>query len=116
MIAVAGLWACGGGSTAPTRGGGPVGSIIVGSGIQFVSDHNGSMNPAVDTITAGTTATWHWTGRESHSVESIGSLRFASSGILTGTGTHSVTFTVPGTYQYDCAVHGRDMTGTLVVR
>jgi plastocyanin len=35
------------------------------------------------------------------------------SGVASFTG---VTFTVPGTYQYDCAVHGRDMTGTLVVR
>jgi plastocyanin len=35
---------------------------------------------------------------------------------MTGTGTYAVTFTAAGTYQYDCAVHGQLMTGTIVVR
>jgi plastocyanin len=35
---------------------------------------------------------------------------------MTGSGTYAVTFTAPGTYQYDCAVHGKLMTGTIVVR
>jgi plastocyanin len=93
-----------------------VGSIAVGSGIQFVSGHNGSTNPAVDTIPVGTAVTWTWTGSLPHGVESIGTLRFASSDIRTGSGTHVVTFATPGTYQYDCAVHGQAMRGTLVVR
>ena len=29
--------------------------------------------------------------------------------------THQATFTSPGSYQYDCAVHGQLMTGTIVV-
>ena len=52
-----------------------------------------------------------------HSVESEGSRSFTSSEILTGRGsTYKVTFTAAGTYQYDCAVHGTMMTGTIVVR
>jgi plastocyanin len=36
---------------------------------------------------------------------------------MSGNGkTYSVTFTTPGTYQYDCAVHGEQMTGTIVVQ
>jgi plastocyanin len=36
---------------------------------------------------------------------------------LTGNGqTYSFTFTTPGTYHYDCAVHGVAMTGTIVVQ
>ena len=100
-------------------GGGPVGSVTVGPGIQFVSGHNGSQNPAVDTIAAGETVTWTWGANSAayggHSVQSVGSTSFASSAVRSS-GTHNVTFTTPGTYQYDCAVHGNAMTGTIVVR
>src|SRR2546426_9268046 len=41
-------------------GGGPVGSVTVGAGIQFLSGHNGTHNPAVDTIAVGGTGTWTW--------------------------------------------------------
>ena len=74
---------------------------------------------AVDTVPAGTMVTWTWsnTGSTSHSVESEGTTSFASSDILTGSGmTYSVTFTTPGTYEYDCAVHGQAMSGTIVVQ
>jgi len=121
IIALAGRGACGSNYGTGTGGGGgggggPVGSVTVGSGIQFVSGHNGTMNPAVDTIPVGGTATWTWAGSLPHSVQSVGSPSFASSGTLTGSGTYAITFPVAGTYQYDCAVHGSLMTGTIVVR
>jgi len=97
-------------------GGGPVGAVTVGAGIQFVSSHNGSRNPAVDTISAGGTVAWTWTGSLPHSVESMGSSSFTSSDIKTGSGSYAVKFTAPGTYQYDCAVHGTAMTGTILVQ
>lgn len=103
-----------GGGSGP--GGGAVGSVTVGPGIQFVSGHNGSANPAVDTVTAGSTVTWTWTGSLPHSVRSTGTPSFASSGTLTGSGTYGVQFNTPGTYHYDCSVHGQAMTGTIVVR
>jgi plastocyanin len=93
-----------------------VGAVTIGANIRFVSDHNGSQNPAVDTIPVGGTVTWTWTGPLPHGVKSLGSTSFSSSGIMTGSGTHAVTFTVPGTYQYDCAVHGTAMRGTIVVQ
>jgi len=89
--------------------------VTAGPGIQFVSGHNGSTNAAVDTIAVGATVTWSWTGSLPHSVQSVGSTSFASSGTMTGSGTYAVTFTAPGTYQYDCAVHGQ-MMGTIVVQ
>jgi len=73
------------------------------------------MNPAVDTVIAGSAMTWNWTGTLPHSVRSVGTPAFASSGTLTGTGTYSVTFNTPGTYRYDCLVHGDAMTGAVVV-
>ena len=106
----------GGGGVPAGGGGGAVGAVTIGTGIRFVSDHNGSENPAVDTIPVGGTVTWTWTGSLPHGVQSLGATTFAGSDIKTGNGTHAVTFTEPGTYQYDCAVHGTSMRGTIVVR
>lgn len=112
--------ACSDNSTGPDNGngGGAVGTVTVGNDF-FQSGHNGSTNPAVDTIPAGTMVTWTWTntGSTAHSVHSEGTTSFASSTILSGSGkTYSVTFTTPGTYQYDCAVHGQAMSGRIVVQ
>ena len=96
-------------------GGGQAGAVNVGTGIQFVSSHNATTNPAVDTITAGSAMTWTWSGNLPHSVRSTGTPAFTSSGVLTGAGSYSVTFTTAGTYKYDCGVHGAAMTGTIVV-
>jgi hypothetical protein len=128
-LAVAGLLACsgydasspygggggGGGDGGGGGGGNTVGAVTVGPGIQFTSRHNGSSNLAVDTISVGGTATWTWSGTLPHSVKSVGTASFASSGTLTGSGTYAVTFATAGTYQYECAVHGQAMTGTIVV-
>jgi len=96
-------------------GGGAAGTVKVGAGIQYVSGRNGTMNPAVDTIVAGTTVTWTWTGGLPHGVRSVGTPSFTSSPTHTGSGTYVATFTNPGTYEYDCSVHGQAMTGRIVV-
>ncbi len=96
-------------------GGGAVGAVTIGPGIRFSSDHNGTSNPAVDTIQVGESVTWTWTGSLPHGVQSVGEPSFASSGIRTGAGTYTVTFAAPGTYQYDCQEHGMAMTGRIVV-
>jgi len=86
--------------------------------IFFTSALNGSSNPAVDTVAVSATVTWTWAAGEvlPHSVQSLGSPSFTSSGILSGAGnTYQFRFTAPGTYRYDCAVHGQLMTGTIVV-
>jgi plastocyanin len=93
-------------------------AVSVGD-IFFTSGHNGSSNPAVDTVAVNGTVTWTWAGNESlpHSVQSTGAPSFTSSAIQTGAGkVYNFTFTAPGTYQYDCAVHGPSMTGRIVVR
>jgi len=126
VIATLASIACSGGDGYLTTGGdgggggggggaGAAGTVTVGSGIQYVSGHNGTMNPAVDTIVAGTTVTWTWTGALPHGVRSVGTPSFTSSPTHTGSGTYVATFTDPGTYRYDCSVHGQGMTGTIVV-
>ncbi|HEY3012584.1 MAG TPA: plastocyanin/azurin family copper-binding protein [Gemmatimonadales bacterium] len=123
-LMAAATYTCSGGSTgltAPNDGlpmNGSPGAVTVGN-IFFRSARNGSVNPAVDTVAAGTMVTWTWTntGAEPHSVRSLGAPGFPSSATLAGSGrTYSVTFTSPGVYQYDCAVHGAQMTGTIVVQ
>lgn len=101
------------GGTAPLTA-----AVAVGNNF-FKSGHNGSVNPAVDTVAVGGTVTWTWTYADSipHSIESLGSQGFTSSADQIGDGsTHQVIFSTPGTYQYDCAVHGTMMMGTIVVR
>jgi len=132
-LTLAALAGCSGGSpTAPggggstqggtgDAGGGPppaTADVVVGNNL-FRSGQDGSTNPGVVTVAVGGTVTWTWTntGSTPHSVESLGSPGFTSSEVQAGSGsTYRVTFTEPGTYQYDCAVHGRAMTGTIVVR
>jgi plastocyanin len=111
----------GGGTTGGTSGGGAVpltAAVTVGNDF-FKSGHNGTVNPAVDTVAVGGSVTWTWTNTSStpHSIQSLGSPSFTSSATLTGAGSkHQVTFSTPGTYRYDCAVHGTAMSGTIVVR
>jgi plastocyanin len=117
-VALAAMVGCSDNSQPSDGGGGMPGTVTVGN-IFFQSGNNGTQNPAIDTVAAGTTVIWTWTntGSTSHTVHSEGSPSFTSSGTLTGNGkTYSVTFTTPGTYQYDCAIHGEAMTGRIVVQ
>ena len=110
-----------GGSTGGDTGGAaapPTAAVSVGNNV-FTSGHNGSANPAVDTIATGGTVTWTWTnaGGVRHSIQSLGSPIFRNSQVKSGDGSiYQVVFRRAGTYQYDCAIHGAAMTGTIVVR
>ncbi len=91
-------------------------AVPVGTAVTVGNDF---FAPATLQTTAGSTVTWTWTntGAVSHSVQSTGSPSFTSSAIMNGNGsTYSVMFTTPGTYHYDCAVHGVAMSGTIVVQ
>lgn len=119
-IAIASL-ACGG-STGPggggVTGGGQLGRVIVGNNF-FRSDHNGSQDPAVDTIAAGSTITWAWNAAGSHSIQSTGAVPaiFRNSVVMSASNsTYTVTFNDPGTYPYICGVHGQIMSGRIVVQ
>jgi len=109
--------ACGG-ATAPGGVGHPVGDVLVGNNF-FRSAHNGTTNPAVDTIAAGDSITWTWNAAGSHSIQSTGLVPeiFRNSVVMAGANdTYTVTFRNPGTYSYQCQVHGAAMTGRIVVQ
>jgi plastocyanin len=102
----------GGGTPAPAAA-----AITLGNNF-FRSDRNASTNPAVDTVAVGSTVRWTWgrTGSVPHNVQSVGTPSFESGGIKTGDGnTYEITFTAPGSYRYNCAIHGNMMTGLVVV-
>jgi plastocyanin len=84
----------------------------------FRSGANGTQNPAVDTINAGGTVTWTWGAAGSHTIQSTGLPGiFRNSVVMSHAGdSYAVTFFHPGTYDYDCAIHGAAMTGRIVVR
>lgn len=98
---------------------GPDAHVAVGNDF-FRSVHNGSQNPAVDTVKAGARVTWTWdAGAGSHSIQSTGvpPQVFRNSIVMFGGGsTYTVRFLNPGTYEYDCAIHGAAMTGRIVVK
>ena len=110
------LAACGG-ATSPD-GGAPVGQVTVGN-VFFRSIRNGSQNPAVDTIAVGASITWVWNAAGSHSIQSTGIPPeiFRNSVVMAGANdSYTVTLRNPGTYTYQCAVHGAAMTGQIVVQ
>jgi plastocyanin len=112
------LAACGGATSPGGGGGGPVGNVTVGN-IFFRSVRNGSANPAVDTIAAGDSITWVWNAAGSHSIQSSGAVPeiFRNSVVMSGANdSYTITFRNPGTYTYQCAVHGAAMTGRIVVQ
>jgi probable HAF family extracellular repeat protein len=96
----------------------PPGRITVGTSF-FLSDRNGSVDLAVDTVAVGTEVTWTWVSGPGvpHSVQSVSTPTFPSSGLMGGIGvTYKVTFTQPGSYRYNCSAHPGNMTGRIVVQ
>jgi len=117
------LWlacACSG-STSPYSGpaggsagsGGYGGSGAGGGSANAVTVSNNFYSPVSTTVAVGTTVTWTWSSAgTAHTVTmDTGSV---SSGTQSS-GTYTLTFTVAGTYNYHCAVHGAGMYGTIVV-
>lgn len=80
---------------------------------------NNFFDPVTRTVPAGTKVTWTWTntGATQHSVTPTGIPTFTGSAVLSGNGTtHEFTFSTPGTYTYECSVHGSAMSGTIEVQ
>jgi len=87
----------------------------VGAQVQFRSIQNHSLNPAVDTLLQGGTAHWIWAGG-THGVHSTGDPTFQDSD-TSSVVTHEYVFTFnnPGSFFYQCLIHGAAMTGKILV-
>lgn len=79
---------------------------VAGTEVEVVDD---DFEPAHLEVDAGDTVTWVWEGSSTHDV--VGDA-FASEAQREGTFTH--TFEAPGSYEYECTLHG-GMTGIVAV-
>jgi plastocyanin len=86
--------------------------IVAFAATSAVNIQGFAYSPSPVTIRVGDTVTW--TNRDS----AQHSARFAGMGtsVLSQGQSGSLTFTVAGTFNYDCAVHGSAMQGTVVVQ
>jgi len=74
-------------------------------------------------ISAGDTVTWNWVGSLPHTVTQCDATFTTcpppggfDSGTMTGAGsTFSQTFNTPGTFPYQCNIHGAGMRGRVIV-
>jgi plastocyanin len=115
IAAAAGLGACMGGTGSRQRGiiteGGGGGGGAPTSAAVTVGDN--FFSPQEDTVAAGGTVTWTWTGAAEHSVTFDDGVASA----VQDSGSFSRTFTAAGLYTYFCSVHGRAvMAGDIVVQ
>jgi plastocyanin len=94
----------------PILAGGPGNKPATGAEIRI---DNFRFDPAIVTISAGTTITWTNNDDVPHVVASDDKV-FKSNALDTDD-RFSFTFTKPGTYNYYCAIHPK-MTATIVVQ
>jgi plastocyanin len=120
LLIVAAALACGGGGGepygTPTNPNPPGSPSTPGTpaNANEVSVRDNSYSPASATVKAGTTVTWTWAAGNysSHTVT------FADGPASPDqtSGTYARTFSSAGTFNYQCAVHGSSMSGSVVVQ
>lgn len=69
--------------------------------------------PEVLTVPVGTTVTWVNNDGSNHNVVFADNIK---SGRLKHDATYTRTFTATGSYDYQCAIHGDRMKGTVIVQ
>ena len=79
-----------------------------------VSIKNFAFSPVNISVKAGTKVTWTNNDSATHTVTETNGKTGPSSGNLSNGDSYSFTFTKPGIYHYDCAIHP-NMTGTVTV-
>lgn len=92
----------------------PVAPGEASPGTVAASIGDGAYEPALVTVSPGTSVVWTNEGARTHSVVSDDG-GFSGSGLLDPTQAFTFTFQVPGEYRYHCRYHP-ELTGTVVVR
>lgn len=120
-MTIASLSACGGGggSTAPTNQ-----HVNTPPPADGISVNNNSFSPGAKTIAVGANVKWAWNSCSGADPYGGTATCFAHSVTFDdGTaspvqdqGTFNRTFTVAGTYNYHCSVHGTAMSGSITVQ
>ncbi len=102
---------------------GIVGSVVLlsapaGAASEAVIDIPGfSYSPSVLNVTVGDTIVFRATGGEPHSAvnEPTSSLVFNTGELVPGQSSSPILATTAGSFDYYCGIHGRSMTGRIVV-
>jgi plastocyanin len=102
-------------STAPSTGGGGGGGGTCSGTNAAVAVCDNHFSPSTSTITAGSTITWTWKGSNTHNVTFLTGPVIPPASSSMASGTFPTTFTTPGTYTYECSLHGSVMSGTITV-
>jgi plastocyanin len=99
------------GAAACSEGGGRISQApaTTVTGVTEVGVYDNYFDAASISVPVGTTVTWTWQGNSPHNVDGDG---FESS--IQSEGEFQYTFTQPGTYPYECTLHG-GMTGEVIV-
>jgi plastocyanin len=94
--------------------GGTANAVSATAGVTVGDDF---FDPTNAVVAEGGQVTWTWAGASTHNVTSV-SGAFANSGDK-ASGTHPVTFSTTGVYDYYCSIHGAPgvgMRGTVTVQ
>ena len=92
------------------------GNSLGPNGEVLVAVEDNAFTPATLTITAGETVLWQWKGQNQHNVTWTTQAGGGNSATQ-ASGSYSRTFSLGGTYDYYCSIHGISvMHGTVVVR
>lgn len=121
-LSVAGSAACGGSGgsgypTDPSEGGS---NAPGGARTPSITVVNSSYTPSATTVSRGTTVVWTWNtcntgyGGETCTAHTV-SFDDGPSSDVQESGSYSRLFASPGTYRYNCKVHGSSMSGTVTV-
>lgn len=106
MLAAAG---CGGGASSKP-------AVVSPGNLSFVIRVSDNVfTPKELTVPSGTSVTWEWSGKNGHSVVGTFGSQAVHSPTHQGSGELTITLHTPGTWQYECGVHGKAMSGSITV-
>ena len=116
MMLAAALLACVSGCS----GGAP---IMGGGGNHFECEGTSSaplvcdnlFSPDTIFVTAGSSVTWTWKGRNIHNVTFLTGPTSPARSAVQDSGSFTSEALSTGTYTYECSVHSVEMSGTIVV-
>ena len=97
-------------------GGDDQGSSAVPANTFVVQVSDNTFSPASLTVPRDTKLKWTWTGKNAHSVVGKFGNKDVSSEQHKGSGSFELTLDTPGTYSYQCGVHGAAMAGKIIVQ
>ena len=79
-----------------------------------ISDNQ--FTPSSLTVPVGTEVKWNWSGKNAHSVVGKFGDQDLTSAQHKGSGTFTFKMTNPGTFAYQCGVHGAAMAAKIIVQ